>query len=153
VSTGGSGGSRARALVVVVVAASLAFGLYFTYNAYLNQSFPSRTVDGTTYGTIVYSRFNGTEYFFRIQWNSAGNYTPLFAQVTSNEFSTNVYDLGLGPLTKGQSMDLPFPIENPSLSLSDVYLYIAVQNNTGGGQFTIDYHISSATAVPGNIVP
>lgn len=150
-------GLNARRLVVIaVILGATAFGLFLGYLAFVNDSFPTQEKPFGDYATVVSSVFNGTEYSFHLQWVAAGNYTPMYAQLTSSvsdAANTPVCDIGLGPVTQGTTFDLPFAIASPATGLSSVDLYIAVRSNTNMTQFTIHYHVDTVSAQPGLIQP
>lgn len=148
--------SPAGAVVVAVIIGSTAFGLYLAYIAWTNSSFPTATRPFDDYASVVSTQFNGTELFYRVEWNSTSGLLPLYAQIASpetDEANSPVCSLGLSNLTVGQMINLPFGIAAPKESLASVDLYIAVGTNQNSPQFTIDYHIDQISAQPGNIAP
>jgi hypothetical protein len=151
-----TGRTRRRLLVIAAVVGATAFGLLLGYLAYANDSFPTKEKPFGDYATVASSVFNGTEYDFHLQWVAGGNYTPLYAQLTSptsDAANSPVCEVGLGPVVAGQAFDLPFAIASPATGLSNVDLYIAVQSNTNMSQFTIHFHVDSVSAQPGIIEP
>ncbi|MDV3243818.1 MAG: hypothetical protein LYZ66_01430 [Nitrososphaerales archaeon] len=108
------------------------------------------------FAAVTATEFNGTEIYFRLQWNSSGNFTPLYAQITSpssDEANSPVCDLRVSSVVRGQSLDLPFATGAPSTSLTNVDLAIAVRANTNMTEFTIVYHVGQINAQPGMITP
>ena len=101
---------------------ALAFGLFLAYLEYQNQSFPATQKPFSDYATVVASEFNGTEVYFKVEWTTSGNFTPLYAQIGSSVDAANspVCDLGIASLSKGQTVDLPFATTSPEGALSDV---------------------------------
>jgi len=147
--------STAKLLVVVALVGAVAFGLFVGYLAYSNDSFPAQTRPFASYAKVVYSSFNGTEYAFRVEWNSS-NYVPLFTQLTSpatDAANTPVCDLKLSNITSGQTLFLPFTISPASATLSNVDLSIAVQSATNSTQFTIIYNVPVVSATNALITP
>lgn len=147
--------SWTKILVVAALVGSVAFGLLLGYLAYTNDSFPTQQKPFGEYASVVSSRFNGTEYYFRVQWIS-GNSTPLYAQLTSpssDAANTPVCGFNVTSVSAGQKIDLPFAISTPSTSLSSVDLSIAVKPNSGSAEFTIVYHVDQVDAQPGDIQP
>jgi len=147
--------STAKLLVVVALVGAVAFGLLVGYLAYSNDSFPAQTRPFASYAKVVYSSFNGTEYAFRVEWNSS-NYVPLFTQLTSqatDAANTPVCDLKLSSMRSGETIFLPFTISPASATLSNVDLAIAVQSATNSTQFTIIYNVASVSATNAPITP
>ena len=146
----------AKVVVVAAIGGATAFGLFLGYLAYTNDSFPAQQKPFGDYASVVSSTFNGTEYYFKVEWTASSDFTPLFAQLTSptsDAANTPVCGLNVSSVAKGQTLDLPFAISAPSTSLSSVDLAIAVRSNSNMTEFTIVYHVDSATAQPGNIYP
>jgi len=147
--------STAKLLVVVALVGAVVFGLFVGYLAYSNDSFPAQTRPFASYAKVVYSSFNGTEYAFRVEWNSS-NYVPLFTQLTSqatDAANTPVCDLKLSSMRSGETIFLPFTISPASATLSNVDLAIAVQSATNSTQFTIIYNVASVSATNAPITP
>ena len=147
--------STARLLVVVAIAGAIAFGLFVGYLAYSNDSFPAQTRPFSDYAKVVYSSFNGTEYAFRVEWNSS-DYMPLFTQLTSpatDAANTPVCDLQMSGIKGGQTIFLPFTISPASAALSNVDLSIAVQSATNSTLFTITYNVPLVNASNNPITP
>jgi len=147
--------STAKLLVVVALVGAAVFGLFLGYLAYSNDSFPAQTRPFATYARVVYSSFNGTEYAFRVEWNSS-NYVPLFTQLTSpatDAANTPVCDLKMSSVISGQILFLPFSISPASATLSNVDLAIAVQSATNNTQFTIIYNVPLVNATNAVITP
>jgi len=147
--------STAKLLVVVALVGAAVFGLFLGYLAYSNDSFPAQTRPFATYARVVYSSFNGTEYAFRVEWNSS-NYVPLFTQLTSpatDAANTPVCDLKMSSVMSGQILFLPFSISPASATLSNVDLAIAVQSATNSTQFTIIYNVPLVNATNAAITP
>jgi len=150
--------STAKLLVIIALLGAIAFGLLIGYLAYSSDSFPAQERPFADYAKVVYSSFNGTEYAFRVEWNSS-NYVPLFTQLTSpatDAANTPVCDLEMASIRTGQTIFLPFTISPETASLSNVDLAIAVQSATNSTQFTIIYNVplvnASNTAItPSNI--
>lgn len=142
-----------RLIVVAMVVGAVVFGLVLGYLAFQNQSFPSAMKPFDDYASVVSSTFNGTEYYFKVEWTTAGNFTPLYAQLTSSTDSANspVCGLGIDKVQKGQTFELPFGTASPSTALSNVDLFVAVRANSNMTEFTIQYHVDQVTAQPGNI--
>jgi hypothetical protein len=147
--------STAKLLVLVALVGAVAFGLFVGYLAYSNDSFPAQTRPFASYARVLYSSFNGTEYAFRIEWNSS-NYVPLFTQLTSpatDAANTPVCDLKMSSIASGQTIFLPFTISPESATLSNVHLAIAVQSATNSTQFTITYNVPLISATNAPITP
>ena len=147
--------STAKLLVVVALVGAVAFGLLVGYLAYSNDSFPAQTRPFASYAKVVYSSFNGTEYAFRVEWNSS-NYVPLFTQLTSpatDAANTPVCDLAMSSVKSGETIFLPFTISPASATLSNVDLAIAVQSSTNSTQFTIVYNVPLVSATNAPITP
>ena len=147
--------STAKLLVVIALVGAVAFGLFVGYLAYSSDSFPAQTRPFASYAKVVYSSFNGTEYAFRIEWNSS-NYVPLFTQLTSpatDAANTPVCGLQMASVNSGQTIFLPFTISPESASLSNVNLAIAVQSATNSTQFTIIYNVPLVSATNAPITP
>lgn len=142
-------------MVVVAVVGAIVFGLVLGYLEYQNDSFPTATKPFTDYATVVTSAFNGTEVYFRLQWTASGNYTPLYAQITSDTDIANspVCLLGINSIVKGQTFDMPFAIAGTTSALTDLELSIAVRANSNMTEFTIQYQMGQVEAQPGNITP
>ncbi len=148
--------SRAGAVILVVILGATAFGLYLAFIAWTSSSFPTATKPFGEYASVVTTQFNGTELYYRVQWNSTSGLLPLYAQIASpetDEANSPVCSLGLNSVTAGQMIDLPFGIAAPKQTLASVDLYIAVGASSNSPQFTIDYHIDQINAQPGNITP
>jgi hypothetical protein len=144
-----------KLLVLAALVGAVAFGLFVGYLAYSNDSFPAQTRPFTNYASVAYSSFNGTEYAFRVEWNSS-NYLPLFTQLTSpatDAANTPVCDLKLSTIKSGQTIFLPFTISPESATLSNVDLKIAVQSATNSTQFTIIYNVPLISATNAPITP
>jgi len=147
--------SKGRTLVVLVIGGAVVFGLLLGYLAWSNDSFPTREGDFTKYARVTSSSFNGTEFAFNVQWASPG-YTPLYAQLTSpssDSANTIVCDVNSSVIATNRTIFMPFGLSEPSTSLSNVDLSIAVQSRANGTRFTIDYMVSSITAIQGDIQP
>jgi len=147
--------STARLLVIAAVVGATAFGLLLGYLAYTSDSFPAQERPFSDYASVVYSSFNGTEYAFRVQWNT-GNYVPLYTQLTSPDTdaaNTPVCSINMSSITNGQIIFLPFTISPASAALSNVDLSIAVQSATNSTQFTIVYNVPSVSATNQLITP
>jgi len=147
--------STAKLLVVVALAGAVAFGLFVGYLAFSTDSFPAQTRPFASYARVVYSSFNGTEYAFRVEWNSS-RYVPLFTQLTSPDTdaaNTPVCDLNMSSIKGGETIFLPFTISPESATLSNVDLAIAVQSATNSTQFTIVYSVPLVNATNALITP
>ena len=147
--------STAKLLVVLALVGAVAFGLFIGYLAYSTDSFPAQTRPFANYASVVYSSFNGTEYAFRVEWNSS-NYLPLFTQLTSpatDAANTPVCDLKMPNIKSGETIFLPFTISPASATLSNVDLAIAVQSATNSTQFTIIYNVPLVNATNALITP
>ena len=147
--------STAKMLVVAALVGAVAFGLFVGYLAYSNDSFPAQTRPFASYARVVYSSFNGTEYAFRVEWNSS-NYVPLFTQLTSpatDAANTPVCALAMTSIKGGETIFLPFTISPASATLSNVDLTIAVQSATNSTQFTIVYNVPLVSATNAPITP
>lgn len=147
--------SRAKLVVMIALVGAVAFGLFIGYLAYSSDSFPAQERPFADYAKVLYSSFNGTEYAFRIQWNSS-SYVPLFTQLTSpatDAANTPVCDLETSSIKTGQTIFLPFTISPASAALSNVDLAIAVQSATNGTQFTIVYNVPLVNATNAAITP
>ena len=148
--------TRTGAVVAVVLVGATAFGLYLGYLAWTGSSFPTATEPFSDYATVLATQFNGTEIYYKIEWNSTSGLLPLYAQIASpqtDEANSPVCALGLTAVAAGQTIDLPFGIAAPKQTLASVDLYIAVGPNAKTPRFTIDYHIDQISADPGKIVP
>jgi len=147
--------STAKLFVVLALVGAIAFGLFIGYLAYSTDSFPAQTRPFANYASVVYSSFNGTEYAFRVEWNSS-NYLPLFTQLTSpatDAANTPVCDLKMSSIESGETIFLPFTISPASATLSNVDLAIAVQSATNSTQFTIIYNVPLVNATNALITP
>jgi hypothetical protein len=150
------GVSRAGAVVALVICGAAAFSLYLAYIAWTSSSFPVQEKPFGDYAAVMTTQFNGTELYYRVEWNSTSGLIPLFAQITSpqtNEANSPVCNLGLSSVSRGQMLDLPFGIAAPKQTLASVDLAIAVGANANAPQFTIVYHIDQISANPGDITP
>jgi hypothetical protein len=142
------GTSKGRLLVIAVIVAAAAFGLFLGYLAYTNDSFPAQQRPFGDYASVVYSSFNGTELAFRVQWLNA-SYVPLYAQLTSqttDAANTPVCSVGLSAVQSGQMVFMPFGISPASVTLSNVDLSIAVKSVANSTEFTIVYTVASISA-------
>jgi hypothetical protein len=140
---------------MVAIVGAVAFGLLIGYMAYTSDSFPAQQRPFAIYAKVVFSTFNGTEYAFRVEWNSSA-YVPLYTQLTSpatDAANTPVCSLGLSGIKSGQTVFLPFSISPPSATLSNVDLSIAVQSSTNSTQFTIVYNVPLVNATNTAITP
>ncbi len=147
--------STARLIVGAAIVGAVAFGLLIGYLAYSSDSFPAQTRPFADYARVVYSSFNGTEYAFRVEWNSS-SYVPLFTQLTSpatDAANTPVCDLKMSGIASGQTIFLPFTISPATATLSNVDLAIAVQSATNSTQFTIVYNVPLVSATNDPITP
>ena len=147
--------STGKLLLIAALVGAVAFGLFIGYLAYSSDSFPSQERPFANYAKVVYSSFNGTEYAFRIEWNSS-NYLPLYTQLTSpatDAANTPVCDLRISSIRGGQVIFLPFNISRETATLSNVDLSIAVQSATNSTQFTISYSVPSVSATSAPITP
>ena len=147
--------SKTKLLVLAALVGAVAFGLLIGYLAYSSDSFPAQERPFSDYAKVVYSSFNGTEFAFRVEWESS-NYQPLFTQLTSpatDAANTPVCDLKLSNATSGQMIFLPFTISPASATLSNVDLAIAVQSATNSTQFTIVYNVPLVAATNAPITP
>lgn len=148
--------SRARSAVIAAIAAAVILGAYFVYLAYTNDSFPTKQKPFADYAVVTATQFNGTELYFRLQWRSSGNFTPLYAQITSSssdEANGPVCDLGVSSVVSGQTLDFPFGVSSPTSGLSNVNLAIAVRANANMTEFTIIHSLALISAQPGAISP
>ncbi|HUI86597.1 MAG TPA: hypothetical protein VLY21_05550 [Nitrososphaerales archaeon] len=147
--------SLAKIAVVVAVVGALVFGLVLGLLEYQNDSFPATTKPFGDYAAVVASEFNGTEVYFQIEWTASGNYTPLYAQITSDTDIANspVCLLGMNSISKGQTVDMPFAVAGTTSALADVNLAVAVRANSNMSEFTIQYQMGQVEAQPGNILP
>jgi hypothetical protein len=154
-NTGRSRWSVPKVLALAAVVGAVAFGIGFSLLEYQNNSFPSSTKPFTEYASVVKSVFNGTEVYFRLEWTAGGNYTPLYAQVTSSTDIANspVCLLGLTSISQGQTIDMPFAVAGTTSALADLQLSVAVRANTNNTQFTIQYQMGQVEAQPGDITP
>src|SRR5271157_3768343 len=128
-----SGMARANAIVAAVIIAALVFSVYLGYLEWTNSSFPTQEKPFADYAAVTETVFNGTILDYRVQWNSSGNFLPLYAQITSDstdEANSPVCDVGVTSITRGQMLDLPFAIAAPKESLASVDLSIAVRANS-----------------------
>jgi len=149
------GFSKAKVAVLAVIVAALVFGLYIGYLAYANDSFPSQQRPFGDYASVVSSAFNGTEYAFTIRWSN-GSYLPEKAQLVSastDAANTPVCWTGLSSIESGQSVFMPFTITPTTITLTNVQLWIAVNQVSGGNEFTIVYTVPSVTAGNSTITP
>ena len=146
--------SRTRAMVLVAVSGSIIFAIVLGYIAWTNSSFPLQRKPFGDYAQVTVAVFNGTEYAFQVRWLSP-DYLPLYAQMTSSTDVANspVCDLGLRSVDANQAIFMPFGISRRTDALTNVDLSIAVRPSGGGSEFTIVYHVDSAVAEPGIIVP
>ena len=147
--------STARLLVILAIVGAVAFGLFIGYLAYSSDSFPAQERPFAAYAKVVYSSFNGTEFAFRVMWNSS-SYVPLFTQLTSpatDAANTPVCDLQMKGIASGQTIFLPFTISPATATLSNVDLAIAVQSATNSTQFTITYNVPLVNATNAAITP
>ena len=145
----------AKLLVVIAIAGSVAFGLYIGYLAYTNDSFPAQTRPFDNYAVVNSSSFNGTEFAFNITWENSSA-IPLYAQLTSpatDAANTPVCQIGLGTVSRGQGVFMPFTISPPSAALSNVDLSIAVKSIATGTEFTIVYNVAGVNAGNNPITP
>lgn len=150
------GVSWAGAAVIIVICGAVAFSLYLAFVAWSGSSFPTQEKPFADYAAVVSTQFNGTEIYYRVEWNSTGALVPLYAQITSpqtDEANSPVCDLGMSSVTAGQMIDMPFAITAPKQALASVDLAIAVGAAPNQPQFTIVYHIDQIGAQPGNITP
>jgi len=150
------GVSRAGAVIAVVILGATVFGLYLAFIAWTSSSFPVETKPFSDYATVVSTQFNGTELYYKVEWNSTSGLLPLYAQITSpqtDEANSPVCSLGLSTVAAGQMIDLPFGIAAPKQTLASVDLAIAVGPSPNSPQFTIDYSIAQISAQPGDITP
>jgi hypothetical protein len=146
----------AKMAVTAAIIGAVVFGLYLGFLAYTNDSFPVAQKPFGDYANVVSVAFNGTEVYFKVEWTTTGDFTPLYAQVTSDTSdvaNTPVCGLNLTSVSTGQILDMPFAISAPTVSISNVDLSMAVRSNSNMSEFTIIYHLSSAAAQPGNIQP
>ena len=140
---------------MVALVGAVAFGLVIGYLAYSSDSFPAQGRPFADYAKVVYSSFNGTEFAFRVEWNSS-SYVPLYTQLTSpatDAANTPVCDLRMSSIRSGQVIFLPFTISRETATLSNVNLAIAVQSATNSTQFTISYNVPSVSATSAPITP
>jgi hypothetical protein len=137
-------------VVAVIIVAALLFGLYYAYNLYQNLSFPATERPFANYATVTYSAFNGTEFYFMIQWNSSSGYAPLYTQLSSDQNSSSVFEMNQCPGGPPDAYCLPFKV-SATVQLTNVDLYVAAGRSGSQPQFTIDYHVDSITASPGPI--
>ena len=148
--------SRTKAVVAIALVGALTFGVVLGYLVYENQSFPATQKPFGDYATVVSSTFNGTEVYFKVQWTGSGNFTPLYAQITSSVDGANspVCDIGLNSVSKGQTIDMPFAVAGgPTSALSDVQLLVAVRANGNMSEFTIQYSSGAMQATGVDIMP
>lgn len=141
-------------MIAAVVGAAI-FGLYVGYLALTNDSFPAQQRPFDQYARVVTSSFNGTEFAFQLRWLN-GSYLPLYAQLTSpasDSANTPVCETQLTKVASNQTLFMPFTINPPAATLTNVDLSIAVQSPANGGQFTIVYNIASTSATNAAITP
>jgi len=147
--------SRAKAVVIVAVVASILFGIYVAYLAWSYDSFPVTENPFGNYASVTSASFNGTEVSFNVKWLS-GAYLPLKAQltsVTSDVANSPTCWFDLKNVSSGQEIPMPFAIGQPTPVLKDLALYIAVKSTSDGSEFTIVYNLQSLSAQQGNISP
>lgn len=147
--------SLPKILVIIAVVGAVAFGVVLGFLELQNDSFPTATKPFGDYATVVTSAFNGTEVYFRLEWTSSGNFTPMYAQITSDTDIANspVCQLGISSVSKEQTIDMPFAIAGTTSALADLDLSIAVKANSNSTEFTIQYQVGQWQAQPGDIVP
>jgi hypothetical protein len=136
------GRNYGKLIVVGAVIAASAILLYVATTSLGSPSFPSEQKPFSEYATVMSSTFNGTEYNFQLQWRAAGNYTPLFAQMTSTSSyeDSAVCDVGISSISRGETLNLPFVLPENATTLSGVGL-------------TIQFQAGNATAISGDIAP
>ncbi len=147
---------RTKAIVLAAIVGAVLFSAYLGFLEYTNDSFPVKEKPFADYAVVQATQFNGTELYFKLGWTSSGNFTPMYAQITSpssDEANSPVCDLGLRSVVKGQTLDLPFGVSAPTTALSSVDLAIAVRANANMTEFTIVYHVAQINAQTGNISP
>ena len=153
---GSRGVSRSQGAVALVIVGALAFGLYIAFLAWSSSSLPVKERPFGDYATVVSAQFNGTEIYYKVEWNAGSGFLPLYAQITSpqtDEANSPVCDLGLSSVAQGQLLDLPFAVTAPKQALASVDLSIAVRQTSNMTEFTIVYHIGQIAAQPGTIPP
>ena len=151
----GQRASWGKIAVVVAIAGAVVFGSYIGYLAWTNGSFPAKVKPFEEYATVVSTSFNGTDLSFGIRWLS-GDFTPLFAQVSSlssDAANSPTCWLNLSNATSGQMIPMPFGISKPTPVLTNVELSIAVESVANRSQFTIVHTLESISAMQGNVMP
>jgi hypothetical protein len=145
----------AKILVIMAVVVGSAIIIYVAVEQSSAPTFPVQQKPFDEYASVVSSVFNGTEYSFKVEWTAGGNYSLLFAQMTSSTSVGNspICSVGIRSIATGQVVDLPFSLSSNASSLADVGLSLAVQSVGNGSQFTIQYRAGNATAVVGDIQP
>ena len=147
--------SRAKFAVLGAIVGAVVFSIFLAYQAWTNDSFPVQQKPFGDYASVQSYSFNGTEIGYQVRWLSS-DYLPLFAQVTSSTTdaaNSPVCGLGLQKVSSGQVIPLPFGVSQPSATLTNVELSIAVKSLTTGGEFTIVNRITSVSAQQGNVMP
>ena len=142
-------------MVVAALVGAVAFGLSLGYRAWANDSFPAQVRPFSTYASVTWDTFNGTEFAFRIQWMNS-SYLPYITQLTSpatDAANTPVCSLGDTTYQAGQIIFMPFTISPASATLSYVDLSIAVKSMADGSEFTIIYNVPSISASNTPITP
>jgi len=147
--------SLTKIAVIVAVVGALVFGLVLGFLEYQNDSFPVATKPFGEYASVAAFVFNGTEVYFRLEWTTSGNYTPLYAQITSDTDIANspVCLIGLNSVSRGQTIDMPFAVAGTTSALQDLELSVAVRSNSNMTEFTIQYQMGQVDAQPGDISP
>jgi hypothetical protein len=147
--------SKNKVLIVAALVGAVAFGLLIGYLLWTYDSFPAEVKPFGDYANVTSTRFNGTEYAFTLEWLTP-DAVPQYAQLsspTSQAATTDICELNLSSASRGQTIFMPFGLAEPSTSLSNVELSIAVKPVGAGSDFTIVYSVDSVLAVQGDIQP
>jgi len=148
--------SKGKVVVVLVIAATVIFGIYVGYLAFANQSFPVEQKPFSDYATMASPpQFNGTEMSFHVKWLNP-DFFPVLAQITSNTTdaaNSIACGTGLENATAGQVIAMPFGLGTATTTAVGVQLFIEVQPVAGGSDFTIVYNINSISALQGDVTP
>jgi len=144
-----------KIIIVLAVVIGSAIIIYAAVQQSNGPTFPTEQKPFAEFARVVSSTFNGTEYSFRVEWTSGGNYTLLFAQMSSSTGVGNspICNVGIRSIARGQTVDLPFSLSGNASALANVGLALAVQSEGNSSQFTIQYRAGNATAVSGDIQP
>lgn len=148
--------SKAKVLVIAVMAVAVIFAAYIGYLAFANESFPVEQRPFGNYAAMASPpQFNGTEISFHVRWLNS-DYIPVKAQInsdTTDAANSPTCYLDLTSVNASQVIAMPFGLSSATPVITNVQLSIDVSTVATGHDFTIVYTVNSTSAAQGDVTP